>query len=118
MDLQWNFGVGRKTLRFQWLLFAHTGTRGIVADMIICQGSRGRADVRSEENYDSNHRYEYDSRATRHGEAMGSEKIKGEDGLEGEKREEGKYLDSWSQNPIIWQGNDVPRGVKLTRTLV
>ena len=46
----------------------------------------------SEENYDNNYRYEYDSRATRHGEAMELEKIKGEDGLEGEKREEGEYL--------------------------
>ena len=56
MDLQWNFGVGRKTLCFQWLLFAYTRTtRGIVADKMICQGPRGRADVGSEENYDNNY---------------------------------------------------------------
>lgn len=57
----------------------------IVADKIRSQCPRRRVDVESEENYDRNRRYEYDTRATRHGEVVESKKIKGEDGREEEK---------------------------------
>jgi len=72
----------------------------MVAGKIISQSPRRRVDVESEENYDSNYRYEYGSRATRHSEAVESEKIKGEDGREGEN-EEGKYLDFRLQNSTM-----------------